>query len=83
MYVCLSVLKGHLLPLNIGTKTSGAQSMDLEEIWTKSPKISECFQHTNLYTHRLCLYTFINDRIAVAIGTCCIKLIRGKLRYLV
>ena len=40
------VLRGHLLTLDIATKTNGAQSMDLEEIGTKSPKISECFQHT-------------------------------------
>jgi len=50
--VCMYVLKGHLLAsLDNATKTNGAQNMDLEEMRTKSPKISVCFQHPNRMYH--------------------------------
>ena len=55
-----------------------------KKLGTQSPKISECSQHTvSMKKYRLRIDMFINNQIAVAIGTCSIKVIKSKTRYLV
>ena len=51
MCISMYVLKCHLLTLDTVTKTNGGQNMDLEEMGTKSPKISVCLQHPNRMCH--------------------------------